>query len=152
MYNVHIFIWIIISNYIQIATKIRYILFICPILGHFELISVLCKTQWHSMFREDYYTTKKVLPKSTTAWKVLFVQTSKSNPLLNFLWQTNIYFYRDSSDITIFVPKGIVLNVDRFNTKMAIYDVWIFKVPFLLIFIKFQDWFESTILVFWYTY
>ena len=130
MYSVHIFIWIIISNYIQLATKIRYILFICPILGHFWTnLAVLYKIQWHSMFREDYYTTKKVLPNSTN-------QSMKTPQILRFLCPRELH--------TIAI---IVLNGDRFNTKIVIYDFWIF----LLIFTKFQDWFESTILSFWYT-
>ena len=44
--------------------------------------------------------------------------------------------YRDSPDSTVFVPPGnrtiakTVLIGDWFSTKIAIYDFWIFKVPF----------------------
>ena len=44
--------------------------------------------------------------------------------------------YRDSPDGTVFVPPGnrtiakTVLIGDWFSTKIAIYDFWIFKVPF----------------------
>ena len=44
--------------------------------------------------------------------------------------------YRDSPDSTVFVPPGnrtiakTVLIGDWYSTKIAIYDFWIFKVPF----------------------
>jgi hypothetical protein len=73
----------------------------------------------------------------------------KVNPLLNFLWQTNIYLYRDSSDITIFVPKGIVLLQKSYYTgtdlilKLQFMTFGFSKYLFLLIFTKFQGWFEK---------
>ena len=48
--------------------------------------------------------------------------------------------YRGSPDITVFAPPGnrtikkTILFGDWFSTKIAIYDFWILKSPFLLIF------------------